>query len=247
MIRPDERLHPAPPRLEAVAAGDEPGPIAAHLEACEACAAHVAQLKDEAAAFRAQANPAAFVEAVRAREAASRPKRRAAVVWVVGPMVAAAAAVLLWLRASPDGVGAQKGTGVTAAPSSAPSDDVARFKGGLAVAAIRDRGERQERLTGPFEVQAFDRIRIEIAVDHEEPVTAGLLSSDGTWTLLEAPVTLSAGTHYSDLAARFDATPTDALLLVGSPVDVERARRTRRFEDVVAWRVASVPAEDLKK
>jgi hypothetical protein len=251
MIRPDERPHPAPPRLEAVAAGDEPGPIAAHLEACEACAAYVAQLKGEAEAFLAQANPTAFAEAIRVREAASRPKRRAAVVWVVGPMVAAAAAILLWLRASPEGVGAHEGTGVTTAPSSAPSaaptDEVARFKGGLAVAAIRERGDRQERLTGPFEVQAFDRIRIEIAVDHEEPVTAGLLASDGTWTILEAPVTLSAGTHYSDLAARFDATPTDALLLVGSPVDVERARRTRRFEDVVAWRVTTAPAEDPKK
>ena len=243
MIRPDERLHPAPPRLEAVAAGDEPGPIAAHLEACEACAAYVAQLKGEAAAFRAQTNPAAFAQAIRVREAATRPKRRAAVVWVVGPMVAAAAAVLLWLRASPDATGAHTGAGVSASPT----DDVARFKGGLAVAAIRERGEQQERLTGPFEVQAFDRIRIEIAVDHEEPVTAGLLSSDGTWTILEAPVTLSAGTHYSDLAARFDATPTDALLLVGSPVDVERARRMHRFEDVVAWHVTSAPAEDLKK
>jgi hypothetical protein len=245
MILPGDRTHPARPRLEAVAAGDEPGSIAAHLEACEACAASVAQMKGEAAEFRLRANPAAFVEAVRVREAASR-RRGAAVVWVVAPLVAAAAAVLLWLRASPDVMKVPAGAGAGEVASAGAPPEVARFKGGLAVAVIRERGGLQERLTGPFEVQPSDRIRVEIAVDREEPVTAGLLSSDGTWTVLETPVALSAGTHYSDLAARFDDTPTDALLLVGPPADVERARRVRAFEGIVAWRVASASPEETR-
>jgi hypothetical protein len=232
----EEMPHPPAPRLEAVAAGDEPGPIAAHLEACEACAAYVSRLEREAAAFRARVDPAAFVEAIRARATTSEGGRGATVVWVVGPVVAVAAAVLLWLRVSPAVHTSPR------ASSSAPSSDVARFKGGLSVAAIRERDGRQERLTGPFEVEPSDRIRIEIAVDREEQVTAGLLSDDGTWMLLQSPAALSVGTHYSDLAARFDDTPTDALLLVGSPMEVERARRFRNFEDVVAWRVKSAVA-----
>ena len=243
MIRSEES-HPAAPRLEAVAAGDAPGAIAAHLDSCDACAAHVAQLKGEAAAFRARINPVAFAEAIRVRAAAREPKRGATVIWLIGPTVAAAA-MLLWLHARPD-VKVSTVAGVSAIPS-APAPDVARFKGGLAVAAIRERGERQERLSGPFEVQASDRVRIEISVDRDEPITAGLLSNDGTWTVLETPVALSAGTHYSDLAARFDDTPTDAILLVGSPADVERARTSRSFDGVVAWRVTSAPAEQRRK
>jgi hypothetical protein len=65
--------------------------------------------------------------------------------------------------------------------------------------------------------------------------------------VLETPVALSAGTHYSDLAARFDDTPTDAILLVGSPSDVEQARKSRNFDGVVAWRVTSSPVEERPK
>jgi hypothetical protein len=52
---------------------------------------------------------------------------------------------------------------------------------------------------------------------------------------------MSVGTHYSDLAARFDDAPTDAVLLAGSPAEIERARATRNFEAVVAWHVRSAP------
>jgi hypothetical protein len=123
-------------------------------------------------AFRARVDPVAFAEAIRVRAAAVGPRRGATVIWLVGPTVAAAA-LLLWLRANPD-VEVSTGAGVGAASAVAPAPDVARFKGGLAVAAIRERGGRQERLSGPFEVQASDRIRVEISVDRDEPVTAGL-------------------------------------------------------------------------
>jgi hypothetical protein len=235
-MSPEDSLHPAAPRLDAVAAGDPPGSIAAHLESCDACAAYVARMTREVKAFRASADPTAFAEAVRVRAA----KGRAARFWVAAPIVAAAAAVLLWLQATP----AVPATGTDLATSSATANEGARFKGGLSVAAVRERNGKQERLTGPFEVRASDRVRVEIAVDRDETITAGLLSSEGTWTVLEAPVLLSAGTHYSDLAARFDETATDAVLLVGSPGDVERARASRNFEGVVAWRVTSTRSEE---
>ncbi len=169
--------HPPAPALEAVAAGDageESGPVAAHLEACAACATYVARLKGEAEAFRAGADPGAFAETIRKRAAARGAPGTTRLVWFVGPVVAAAAAAVLWLRAPPgvDPISTPLAPSVPAS-SSAPSSDLARFKGGLSVAVIRDRGGRQERLTGPFEVEPSDRLRIEIAVDREEPVTAG--------------------------------------------------------------------------
>jgi hypothetical protein len=104
---------------------------------------------------------------------------------------------------------------------------------------VRERAGRQVRLTGPFEVEPGDRIRLEVSVDADRPVEGGLLSSDGSWALLLAPVPLGPGTHYSELAARFDDRPTDAVLLVGAPADVERARATRNFAEVIALRVTS--------
>jgi hypothetical protein len=115
------------------------------------------------------------------------------------------------------------------------------FKGGLTIAVIRERAGRQDRLTEPFEVEPGDRIRLEIAVDRDRPLAGGLLSADGAWASLLSPVPLGPGTHYSELAARFDDDPTDAVLIVGAPADVDRARATRNFADVIAWRVRSAP------
>jgi hypothetical protein len=240
MTLEEEIPHPPAPRLEAVAAGDAPGPMAAHIEACNECRAYVSRLKCEAEAFRARVDPNAFAEGIRERAATSKWRGRVTIVWLASPVAAMAAAWVLWLRAPPRIEGVS--TPSTAIVSRVPVGEAARFKGGLSVAAIRERGGRQERLTGPFEVEPFDRIRLEIAVDREEPITAGLLSDDGTWTLLQSPVALRAGTHYSDLAARFDGAPSDAWILVGSPAEVEHARRVRNFEDVVAWRVKSALA-----
>jgi|HubBroStandDraft_4_1064222.scaffolds.fasta_scaffold302441_2 hypothetical protein len=232
--------HPSAPRLEAVAAGDEPGSIAVHIQACQTCAAYVTRLRSEAEVFRARVDPVAFAELIGHRATTTEGHRRAKVTWLFGPVLAAAAVLVLWLRAPPTLAPVPVST---SASSSTRSTDIERFKGGLSVAVIRERDGRQERLMGPFEVQASDRIRLEISSDREKPVTAGLLSDDGTWTLLQAPLALGVGTHYSDLAAAFDDTPVDVLLLVGSPADVERARRVRSFEDLVAWRVKSTPVK----
>ncbi len=228
--------HPPVPMLEAVAAGDDARSIAAHLAACETCGQYVAELRSDAAAFRAHADPAAFAETIRARareRVESRRETRGPIVaWVLGPVLAAAAVAVLWL-------------GV---PAHAPrvvervsSEGAERFKGGVSITVIRERAGRQERLTGPFEVEPSDRIRLEIAVDREEPITAGLLSADGSWAPLLAPASLAAGTHYSEFAARFDDARADAVLLIGPPAAVNRARETRTFDGVIAWRVRSAP------
>jgi hypothetical protein len=239
--RGDEALHPAAIRLEALAADDVEAATAAHVEGCEACAAHVAKLKEGAGAFRARVDAVAFARAIAARESATRPSRVVGAIGFIAPALAVAAAALLWLHGGPEAVVAPPGLTTTAAPSDAPSADGARFKGGLTVAVVRERGGAQERVAGPFEVRPGDRIRVEIGVDREEAITAGLLADDGTWTVLAAPATLAAGTHYSELAARFDDSPTQAFLLVGSPVDVARARSVGRFDEVIAWRVTSAP------
>jgi hypothetical protein len=232
-MKEEPMTHPSAPKLDAVAAGDDPGSIAGHLQECEACARYVATLRAQAGAFRGSVNPAAFAENIRVRSAAGRKQGRGrTVVWLAAaPLLAAAAALVLWAR-SP-----------SLAPHLVPSSggEAEHFKGGLSIAAVRDRGGRQERLVGPFEVEPWDRVRVEIALDHEGPVTAGLLSDDGSWATLLAPVSLGPGTHYSELAARFDDTPTNAFLVVGAPADVDRARATRNFEGVIAWRVRSAP------
>jgi hypothetical protein len=226
-------------KLDALAAGDSDVETAAHIAACAACAEYVARLGGDAAVFRATNDAGAFANVVLAR-AGQDPvvrisPRRARVVWYAAPVLAAAAALLLWVGSAPvhplDVTGATTGT----------AGDL-RFKGGLSVVAIRERAGTQDRLSGPFSVAPEDRLRVEVSQDKDGPITAGLLAADGTWTPLLAPAELSAGTHFSELAARFDATPTDALLLVGAPEDVARARTTGRFDGIIAWRVRSESA-----
>jgi hypothetical protein len=226
--------HPPAHELDALAAGDKNPEVEAHVAACEPCSSYVGALGDQVRAFRASADPKLFAARVKARAARSGGASnagRARVFYMMSPLLAAAAALILWLRAPPRVAPTMPGTAST---SESP-----RFKGERVVAVVRERGGRQERILGPFTVAPGDRIRVEVAVDREGPVTAGLLAADGTWTLLLAPVVLEAGTHFSELAARFDESRTDAVLLVGAPTAVESARRTRSFEDVVAWRVSS--------
>jgi hypothetical protein len=239
-MKEDDVIHPAAPSLDALAAGDDVVTAAAHVARCEACAAYVAKLRAEAEAFRGAREADAFAKAIARRAEWKSELRtaetRARAVWIAAPLLLAAA-LLLWIRPP----------SVPIVPSTLPSgsvsasDDLARFKGGISVAVVRDRNGQQDRLLGPFEVEPLDRIRVEIALDHEQAITAGLLAADGGWVPLLAPVSLPAGTHYSDLAARFDDSPEDAVLLVGAPASVDRARGTRNFEGVVAWRVRSAP------
>lgn len=240
--------HPAAHRLDAVAAGDADAGVAAHLATCDACTRHVAALRAESARFRATSNPAGFVAKAQAAAERRGCSRRAASITRIGLVAApllAAALVLLGVRARPTdgGPGLPATTAPTRTSSPVAADTVgSRFKGGLVVAVVRERMGRQERLVGRLEVRAGDRLRVEVSTDHDGPLAAGLLTDTGEWVTLLAPVALEAGTHYSELDARFDETPTRATLLVGEPGDVERARTTRDFGGVVAWRVTSEAA-----
>jgi hypothetical protein len=221
--------HPAGWALDAVAAGDAASDVETHLAGCDACARYVATVRGEAEGFRARADASSFAATVHARAKGTRPPRRANVLWVAAPALAAAVALVAWPTRSP------------VSPGVDPTVASEHFKGGLTIAVVREREGRQDRLTEPFEIEPGDRIRLEVSVDHERPVAGGLLSSDGTWAVLLAPVPVGAGTHYSELAARFDEEPTDAFLLVGAPEDVDRARATRNFDAVIAWHVRSAP------
>ncbi|HEY4015565.1 MAG TPA: hypothetical protein VGM06_19635 [Polyangiaceae bacterium] len=228
--------HPAPYRLEALAAGDADAKVSEHVASCEACAGYLKALREEAQAFRARPGASgALRRAVEQAERASRSRRQARAVTVAGPLLAAAV-VLLVVRARSGSTPPVPIVETLAPPGSSGE---MRFKGELSVAAIRERAGRQDRLVGPFAVRASDAVRVEVSVDQEGPLTAGLLTDEGEWVVLLAPASLGAGTHYSERAARFDATPTHATLLVGAPAAVDRARRTRDFAGLVAWRVTS--------
>jgi hypothetical protein len=212
--------HPPAFRLDGHAAGDEDPTVAAHLETCEACAAYVKAATQETPT---RVNAEAFVAKLRARDA---PRPIGRILYIATPILAAAAAVFFLVR-SPE-----TRAPTTVAPStSAPAT---RFKGTIQLAVVRDRSGAQERLTSEVPVKPGDRIRVEVGVDDERPIVAGVLGKDGTWVVVLAPALLEAGTHLSERSARFDETPTEGWVLAGQPEEVERARMTRVFDSVTA-------------
>jgi hypothetical protein len=230
--------HPSVERLEAFAAGDADRGVRGHLASCASCTLYVAALEDEGRAFRAQ--PGANAPLQRALAAASqraRAWRRSCALAGGSGLLAAAVVVALFVGVRPP---APPADFATAEPELAASDEM-RFKGELSVIVIRERAGWQERLVGPFGVRPSDAVRVEVSVDRAGPLTAGLLTDAGEWIVLLAPALLPVGTHYSEEQARFDASSTRATLLVGAPAEVERARRTRDFAGLIAWRVTSDP------
>jgi hypothetical protein len=229
-----DKGHPAAPRLDAVAAGDEDQDVTEHLGGCTACAAYVSVLRAQAQAFRERTHGDAWVARTLAKERTRR--RRAGLVAVAGPLVLAAA-VALFLR----GRLRQEPVVPTIASNTPFESGEMRFKGELSVVVIRERAGRQEQIVGSFGVRPLDAIRVEVSVDREGPLTAGLLTDEGDWIVLLAPTAVVPGMHFSERAARFDEKPTRATLLVGAPLAVDRARRTRDFAGLIAWRVTSEP------
>lgn len=227
--------HPAGFRLDALAAGDPDDEARVHVDACDACRAYVDGLRAEAEAAPTDRDAArAFVArlAPSPSPAAARSRPRIArVAWVAGPLLAAALLFLVVRRpATPDERGA---------PSAETPES--RFKGGIQLAVVLDRGGDQRRITSEVAVRPGDRLRVEVGIDSARPLVVGMLGKDGTWVVLLAPTTLEAGTHFSERAARFDETPTEGWILAGHPDDVERARMTKSFDRVRAIPVVLEP------
>ncbi len=245
--------HLAQHRLEALAAGDADAAALAHLEGCAACAAVVLELRAELETFRLEADAPAFVDAVVARAAKSpdAPKRAPEVaalalpprnvtalrfVTLVAPLFAIAAAVVLYLR-TPATLVTQPG------PGKEPGTSDVRFKGGLQLAVVREREGAQSRFSGEVWVRPGDRIRAEIAMDGQAPLTAVLVkdaveagNADEAWVLL-TPTLLDAGVHFSPESIRFDQERFDGWLVVGEPDKVATARKSRRWDEVRVMRI----------
>ncbi len=223
--------HPPNDRIEAVAAGDRDGGVEAHLASCEACRAYVSRLEEAAVTFRKEAEDGVFLARLEAARAVpSVPKIRSAKRWanaiyLGAPLLAAAAAFLVWMR--PD-VHHVERPGTFSAT---------RLKGVVGLAVVRERSGSQERFTGEVPVRAGDRLRVEVDLDRPLPIAGGMLGSDGEWVPLFSPSILEPGLHFSDQSVRFDDRPTDGWVLVGDASAVERARTTQSLADVVALRV----------
>jgi hypothetical protein len=188
------------------------------------------------------------------------PRRR---LWLVGSSVVAplaAAAAILLLTRSPD-VGrardlpsddprapttykVQMGTlppGVApnlgAASGQVATEPDTQFKGGMQVAVVRDRGGAQARFSSTVHVRPGDRLRVEVALDHEQAILGAVLADDGSYLELMPQAVRGPGTHFSERSAKIDASPTRGTILIGSPEAVARARETKNFEGVTTLRV----------
>jgi hypothetical protein len=232
--------HPSSDRLDALAAGDPDAGADEHLASCEACRAYVARAGAEIARFRAAGpGPARFAERVEAR-ARARPAAgvlAARVITFAAPTLAAAAALALWLRGGPGPDAAHGAAGSPLAFPAPGGEATSRFKGGPVLALVRERGGRQERLSGEVAVRADDRVRVEVSVDAAGPLAIGFLGDDGAFVPLSPPAFVEAGTHFSAEALRFDRGPNGGHVVAGTPEAVERARQTKRLDGVIAARI----------
>ena len=82
-----------------------------------------------------------------------------------------------------------------------------------------------------------DRLRVEVALDREQTILAAVMGEDASWLELMPDGVRPPGTHFSERSARVDASPLRGTILVGAPGAVQRARQTKRFDDVATVRV----------
>jgi hypothetical protein len=235
--------HPPADRLDALAAGEEDAALAEHLAECASCKSYVETLRAAAFGFAGEPpSPPEFARKVADRAdtiGGAKPSKGKTVrrmFFAAAPVLAAAAVAILVLRARP--------------PDPVPGEDVPepaasaagmRFKGTLPIAVVRQRGAAQERFAGKVSVRPGDALRLELSLDRERSISAGLLGEDGSFVELIAPKKLPPGTHFSDLAARFDDHPTRGWLIAGDPDSVEQARKSRGFERLTAIYVEVEP------
>ena len=267
--------HPSSLDLESYACGEPLRPaLLAHVEACEACSAFVADLRGLAADGPTQKDADDVVARALAMHARVEPKAKpvlAAVpslpesatpardtkrrVWMIATSVitplAAAAAILLLLSHPPPPA--------TSAPETMPNEPVATaprppdkllmgvlpphaepdttFKGGMQIAVVRERGRDQTRFSSTVRVKAGDRLRVEVALDHEQAILGAVLGDDGSYLELMPEGVRGAGTYFSERSARIDDRPTRGTIVIGSPEAVARARATKQLDGVATLRV----------
>jgi len=194
------------------------------------------------------------------RQAPQEPKRK---LWllvssVVAPL-AAAAAILLLMRSpappapssdddprAPTNYKVQMGTlppGLAPSPTttsgttSGAAEPDTQFKGGMQVAVVRDRAGAQARFSSTVRVRPGDRLRVEVALDHEQAILGAVLADDGSYLELMPQAVRGPGTHFSERSAKIDAAPTRGTIIIGSPEAVARARETKNLEGVTTLRV----------
>jgi hypothetical protein len=195
------------------------------------------------------------VEEPREPAAPRDPKRR---LWLVASSViaplAAAAAILLLMRSpatpaepqanvdppEPPAYKIQMETfppGTVIATASGTAEPDTQFKGGMQVAVVRERGGSQARFSSTVRVKPGDRLRVEVALDHEQAILGAVLADDGSYLELMPQAVRGPGTHFSERSAKIDAAPTRGTIIIGKPEAVARARETKSFEGVTTLRV----------
>jgi hypothetical protein len=181
-------------------------------------------------------------EAPASRVTRLEPKRK---LWTVATSIvaplAAAAAIVVLARSSfspPATAPVPQPSPTTTAP--APPDTVlmgtlppgfrepdTQFKGGMQIAVVRERGGQQARFSSTVPVRPGDRLRVEVALDHEQAILGAVLADDGSYLELMPQAVRGPGTHFSERSAKIDAAPTQGTILIGSPEAVARARNAR--------------------
>jgi hypothetical protein len=230
--------HPNALRLEAFACGEPAPAVEEHVRLCEACRAFLERVRSVAA----QPPP---ISLPRILEAAPKTTRRRPSIPLAAsvalPLVAAA---LLWVSPwarTRDNAGTPRILPPAANPLAATADPDTTFKGGLQVSVVRERAGTQERFAGEVRVRPGDRLRIEVALDRPQAVEGAIVGDDGSFLEMMTAEVRSAGTHFSEKAARIDAQPLHGTILVGPPEAVGRARGGGAASDVAKLRVEWEP------
>ncbi len=243
--------HPNSLALEAFACGEKIASVASHLDECTTCGAFVERLRgalsagpSRARAKDVVAKAAALVDETPRGERTPRDsalataRRRWFVTASTIAVPLAAAAALVFLVRTPttrESIIPAEPPRTVAEPSATTPEIT--FKGGMQVAIIRERAGEQTRFTDRVQVRPGDRLRVEVALDREQDILAAIMGDDASWLELMPGGTRRPGTHFSDRAARVDATPLQGTVLVGAPDAIARARATHRFDGVAVIRV----------
>jgi hypothetical protein len=238
------KSHPSSMALEAFACGEDSPSVAAHVADCTACSSFAQRAKDAMGPFERTSDIEARVRKAIARVPSEgnvtvpaqnvvRLLRRASYAM---PALAAAAGLVFWIRPGrvPTVISGVTPTAGVVAGNYGPGTT---FKGGAQLAVIRLRGEGQERLTGAVRVRPGDRLRVEVALDHEEAILAGILTDAGEFTELMPEAARGTGTHFSEQAARVDHAPSPGWIVCGTRAQIDVVRATKSVTGLSAMRV----------